>query len=76
MNNELQVNKNYYESDYSPTDCPRCRGNGYNVITGVECSKCSGTGRYMAEGTRHTMGTHMDKTERNNSDVIKWLFQW
>ena len=30
----------------------------------------------MREGNRHTMGTHMDKSERNNGDVIKWLFEW
>lgn len=78
MNNELQVNKNYYESDFEPMECPRCHGTGYKAYWagGEDCPKCNGTGKIHTEGIRKTMGSHMDKSERNNSDVIKWLFQW
>jgi hypothetical protein len=73
MDNRLDVNKEFRESDYNPVDCPKCRGNGYNFITGSKCDLCN-SGKVMQEGQRHVMATHMDKHERNNGEALKWLF--
>jgi DnaJ-class molecular chaperone len=76
MDNRLDVNKEFRESDFSPTECRKCGGNGYKAYwaSGEDCPSCGGSGRKMEEGQRHVMATHMDKHERNNGEALKWLF--